>query len=47
MDVLDWLRRIYARPATAVTFGMARSLARRAFDIARGLGCPMQPVPHA
>lgn len=44
--VLDWLRRIYARPATAKTFGMARSIARRAFDIARGLGSPMAEVAH-
>ena len=29
-----WLRRIYARPATMRTFGLARSLARRAFEIA-------------
>lgn len=34
----DWLRRIYARPATMRTFGLARSLARRAFDVARMLG---------
>lgn len=44
--VLDWLRRIYARPATAKTFGMARSIARRAFDIAKGLGSPMAEVAH-
>lgn len=29
-----WLRRIYARPATMRTFGLARSLARRAVEIA-------------
>ncbi len=40
--VLAWLRRIYSRPATAKTFGMARSIARRAFDVAKGLGCPMR-----
>jgi GST-like protein len=45
--VLDWLRRIYARPATAKTFGMARSIARRAFGIAKGLGSPMAEVMHA
>ncbi|MGO9992472.1 MAG: glutathione S-transferase family protein [Steroidobacteraceae bacterium] len=45
--VLDWLRRIYARPATAKTFGMARSIARRAFDIARGLGNPMAEPARA
>ena len=45
--VLDWLRRIYARPATAQTFGMARSIARRAFDIAKALGSPMSEATHA
>jgi GST-like protein len=45
--VLSWLRRIYARPATAKTFAMGRSLARRAFDIAKNLGCPMMEVTHA
>lgn len=34
----DWLRRIYERPATLQTFGLARSLARRAFDVAEKLG---------
>ncbi len=32
---LDWLRRIYRRPATMAAFGMARSLAKRAFDVAK------------
>jgi glutathione S-transferase/GST-like protein len=45
--VLDWLRRIYARPATAKTFNMARSIARRAFGIAANLGCPMMELAHA
>jgi glutathione S-transferase/GST-like protein len=34
---IDWLRRIYARPATMAAFALGRSLARRAFDIARQL----------
>lgn len=33
-----WLRRIYARPATMATFALSRSLARRAFEVARRLG---------
>ena len=44
--VLDWLRRMYSRPATARTFGMARSIARRAYGIARDLGCAL-PEPVA
>jgi len=35
---IDWLRRIYRRPATLATFEKGRSLARRAFDIARQIG---------
>jgi glutathione S-transferase/GST-like protein len=35
---MDWLRRIYRRPATLATFEKGRSLARRAFDIARQIG---------
>ena len=34
---IDWLRRIYRRPATLETFQLARSLARRAFDVAKQL----------
>lgn len=34
---IDWLRRIYRRPATMETFKLSRSLARRAFDIAKQL----------
>lgn len=30
---IDWLRRIYARPATTATFKQSRSLAQRAFEI--------------
>lgn len=33
-----WLGRIYARPATLRTFAHARSLARRAFDVAAKFG---------
>lgn len=40
--VLEWLRRIYARPATMKTFGLARSIARRAFDIRDELGPPRE-----
>jgi len=32
---IDWLRRIYRRPATMAAFSLARSLARRAFDVAK------------
>lgn len=39
---IDWLRRIYSRPATLRTFGLARSLARRGFDVARMLGVNTQ-----
>jgi GST-like protein len=35
---MDWLRRIYRRPATLATFAKGRALARRAFDIARQIG---------
>jgi glutathione S-transferase/GST-like protein len=35
---MDWLERIYARPATLETFRAARSLGLRALDIARDLG---------
>jgi glutathione S-transferase/GST-like protein len=38
--VLEWLRRIYARPATMETFATARGLARRAFDVRDLLGPP-------
>lgn len=34
---IDWLRRIYRRPATLETFKLSRSLAKRAFDIAADL----------
>lgn len=34
----DWLRRIYRRPATLATYANARSLGRRAFQIARQIG---------
>jgi glutathione S-transferase/GST-like protein len=45
--LLDWLRRIYARPATARTFALARSLGRRAFGVADLLGVPMPQAAHA
>lgn len=35
---IDWLRRIYARPATLRTFAFARSLARRGVEVAEMLG---------
>ncbi|MGI4881002.1 MAG: glutathione S-transferase family protein [Janthinobacterium lividum] len=35
--LLDWLGRIYARPATMATFALGRSLSRRAIDIKAGL----------
>lgn len=35
---IDWLRRIYARPATMTTFALARSIATRAFTVADLLG---------
>ena len=35
---IDWLRRIYRRPATMATFERGRSLARRAFEVARRIG---------
>jgi GST-like protein len=40
-DVMAWLKRMYQRPATARTFALARSIGRRAYDIAAGLGCAM------
>jgi glutathione S-transferase/GST-like protein len=42
---VDWLRRIYRRPATMATFAQARSLARRAFDIARRIGALPPEAP--
>jgi glutathione S-transferase len=33
----DWLKRLYARPASRQTFAASRSLARRAFEIAAEL----------
>lgn len=38
--VLAWLRRIYARPATAKTFSLARSIARRSAEVQALLGVP-------
>ena len=38
--VMEWLRRIYARPATMKTFGHARGLARRSFEIRDTIGPP-------
>lgn len=35
---IDWLRRIYARPATLRTFALARSIGRRGFEVAEKLG---------
>jgi len=43
--VLEWLRRIYARPATMRTFSLARGLARRAFEIRDMLGAPREVRP--
>jgi glutathione S-transferase/GST-like protein len=40
--VLEWLRRIYERPATMQTFGLARSIAKRAFEVRDLLGAPRQ-----
>lgn len=37
---IDWLRRIYARPATMTTFALARSIAMRAFKVADMLNVP-------
>lgn len=42
---IDWLRRIYARPATLRSFGLARSLARRGLDVARMLGVNPERAP--
>lgn len=41
---LDWLRRIYARPATLRTFALARSLGRRGLEVSRMLGVGAESV---